>query len=272
MKLSSRKVRQERQGRKGWQERPATPLQMILGQFAFQRRVVQSSSLRLFAFFAPFARGHVISSGADETFLSQRTPRTPRPRRMARATRHSVANDSRSVRLPAADCSKLFFAYLCVLCVLCERPGYPATLEAIPLSFDAQDPPFVPRPRFRGTRPVIMADCSRRDTPLPLPPLGRHRPILRDHKLWSLSGYCYNPGMSTMQEILDAAQALPSAERARLIHALWETVSPLDWAPPDDDWVAEAQRRSDAYDAGEMTASPWPEVRARARRQAGLDG
>ncbi|MAG92181.1 MAG: hypothetical protein CMJ48_00300 [Planctomycetaceae bacterium] len=77
--------------------------------------------------------------------------------------------------------------------------------------------------------------------------------------------------MTTVQEILDAAQALPSADRARLIHALWETVSPDDWAPPSDEWIAEAQRRSEAYDAGEMTASPWSEVRQRARRKAGLD-
>ena len=77
--------------------------------------------------------------------------------------------------------------------------------------------------------------------------------------------------MGTVKEILAAAQALSSAERAQLIHALWGTVSPDDWAPPDDGWIAEAQRRSEAYDAGEMTASSWSNVRERARRQAGLD-
>jgi putative addiction module component (TIGR02574 family) len=77
--------------------------------------------------------------------------------------------------------------------------------------------------------------------------------------------------MATVQEILDAAQTLPSPERARLIHALWQSVSPDDWTPPSDEWIAEAQRRSEAYDAGQMTASPWSEVRQRARRQAGLD-
>ena len=56
--------------------------------------------------------------------------------------------------------------------------------------------------------------------------------------------------MATLQEIFDAAQALPSAERAQLIHALWKTVS-------QDDWIAEAQQRSEVYDAGRMTASPW---------------
>ncbi len=77
--------------------------------------------------------------------------------------------------------------------------------------------------------------------------------------------------MSTVQEILDAAQALPVADRARLLSALWGAVSPEDWAPPADDWVAEADRRSAAYDAGDMTAAPWSEVRQRSRRKAGLD-
>jgi putative addiction module component (TIGR02574 family) len=77
--------------------------------------------------------------------------------------------------------------------------------------------------------------------------------------------------MTTVQEILDAAQALPSGERAQLIHALWESVSPNDWALPSDEAIAESQRRSQAYDSGEMTASPWLEVRQRARRKAGLD-
>ena len=78
--------------------------------------------------------------------------------------------------------------------------------------------------------------------------------------------------MTTVQEILDAAQALPPAERAQLIYALWDTVSSEDWALPGDDWIAEAQRRSDALDAGQMSASPWAEVRQRVRRKAGLDG
>jgi putative addiction module component (TIGR02574 family) len=78
--------------------------------------------------------------------------------------------------------------------------------------------------------------------------------------------------MATVDEVLNAAQALSSSERAQLIHALWGSVLPEDWVPPDEDWIAEAQRRSEAYDKGELTASPWPEVRERARRRAGLDG
>jgi putative addiction module component (TIGR02574 family) len=81
-----------------------------------------------------------------------------------------------------------------------------------------------------------------------------------------------NPDVTTIQDILNAARALPPAERAQPIHALWDTVSSDDWAPPGNRWIAEAQRRSQEYDAGRMTASPWPEVRERARRKAGLDG
>ena len=77
--------------------------------------------------------------------------------------------------------------------------------------------------------------------------------------------------MTTLQDILDAAQDLPSAERAQLIHALWDSISPDEWTPPSDAWLHEVERRSKALDDGRMTTAPWPEVRQRARRQAGLD-
>ena len=77
--------------------------------------------------------------------------------------------------------------------------------------------------------------------------------------------------MTNMNEILTAAQSLPASERALLIARLWDSVSPVDWVPPDSQWIAEANRRSDAYDSGEMTGSLWAKVRERARREAGLD-
>lgn len=77
--------------------------------------------------------------------------------------------------------------------------------------------------------------------------------------------------MTSMNEILTAAQSLPASERAKLIAALWDNVSPTDWVPPDAQWVVEANRRSEAYDAGEMTGTPWAEVCERARGKAGLD-
>jgi putative addiction module component (TIGR02574 family) len=73
----------------------------------------------------------------------------------------------------------------------------------------------------------------------------------------------------SFDDVLGAAQELPPTDRIRLIQALWDTVPIEDWPRPSDEWVSEAQRRSAEFDAGRMTASPWPEVRARARREAG---
>jgi putative addiction module component (TIGR02574 family) len=78
--------------------------------------------------------------------------------------------------------------------------------------------------------------------------------------------------MATFNDVFDAAQALPPTDRLRLIDALCDNFPPSEWPPPSDEWIAESQRRSAAYDAGEMSASPWPEVRTRARKKAGLDG
>ena len=69
--------------------------------------------------------------------------------------------------------------------------------------------------------------------------------------------------MTTLQEILDAAQSLPVGQRVELIDALWETMPPTDSPPPSAEWIAEAQRRSEELDAGRMTSAPWPEVRER---------
>jgi putative addiction module component (TIGR02574 family) len=77
--------------------------------------------------------------------------------------------------------------------------------------------------------------------------------------------------MTTVQEILDAAQALPTGDRAQLITALWDSVTADDWTPPNDAGIKEVQRRSEAYGSGQMTAAPWSDVRERVRREAGLD-
>ena len=77
--------------------------------------------------------------------------------------------------------------------------------------------------------------------------------------------------MGAFDDVLGAAQDLPPTDRIRLVHALWETVPPDEWPAPSEEWIDEAQRRSAEFDAGRMAASPWPEVRARARRKAGMD-
>ena len=78
--------------------------------------------------------------------------------------------------------------------------------------------------------------------------------------------------MTSLDEILVAAQSLPPSDRAFLITALWDKLSPDEWAMPSEEWIAEANRRSDALDRGELPGTPWSEVRQRVRRKAGLDG
>lgn len=78
--------------------------------------------------------------------------------------------------------------------------------------------------------------------------------------------------MTTVQDILAAAQALPAPDRIHLLHELWNSLPPESWSAPNEDWLAEANRRSDAVDAGKMTTESWTEVRTRVRREAGLDG
>jgi putative addiction module component (TIGR02574 family) len=77
--------------------------------------------------------------------------------------------------------------------------------------------------------------------------------------------------MPIFDEVLEAVRSLKPSDRLRLVDVMWDDVSPLDWPQPSADWVAEARRRSEEFDRGEMKAAPWPEVRDRVRREAGLD-
>jgi putative addiction module component (TIGR02574 family) len=56
--------------------------------------------------------------------------------------------------------------------------------------------------------------------------------------------------MTTLSEILVAAQSLPPAERIVLITTLWDEMPPEAWSPPSTAWIEEANRRSDALDRG----------------------
>jgi len=78
--------------------------------------------------------------------------------------------------------------------------------------------------------------------------------------------------MTSLNEIITAAQALPPSDRAQLIASLWEKSSPEEWVAPDAKWIAECNRRSEAYSTGEMSGSSWADVRERARGKARLDG
>ncbi len=78
--------------------------------------------------------------------------------------------------------------------------------------------------------------------------------------------------MTTFNDVYDAVRTLPAADQVRLIEAIWDHLPPDEWPAPSEAWIAESQRRSAAYDAGTMSASPWPDVQRRARQRAGLDG
>ena len=75
-----------------------------------------------------------------------------------------------------------------------------------------------------------------------------------------------------LQEIIDAARTLSPAERLWLVDAVWDDEHPENWPVLSPEWLAEVQRRSAEFDTGRMKASPWEDVQARVRRQAGLDG
>jgi len=74
----------------------------------------------------------------------------------------------------------------------------------------------------------------------------------------------------TLQDVLDAARRLAVDERKQLFEALWADHAPENWPAPSEEWIAEINRRSAAYDAGQMTAAPWTEVRDRARHKASV--
>ena len=78
--------------------------------------------------------------------------------------------------------------------------------------------------------------------------------------------------MNTIDDILAAVQALPSAERIRLVGLLWDRLDADEWQRPNQEWIDEANRRTDAIDSGTMSTDSWENVRNRARRKAGLDG
>ena len=81
-------------------------------------------------------------------------------------------------------------------------------------------------------------------------------------------GYVRSSEYARFEDVLTAAFDLTPIDRLRLVDALWDNSPPSEWPMPSKEWIAEAQRRSAEYDAGRMSAAPWPEVRERARRTA----
>jgi putative addiction module component (TIGR02574 family) len=66
--------------------------------------------------------------------------------------------------------------------------------------------------------------------------------------------------MHTRKEVLNEALALPPVERAALIEELLSSFDFPDRERLDRLWVAESEDRIDAYDRGELTASPLESV------------
>ena len=69
------------------------------------------------------------------------------------------------------------------------------------------------------------------------------------------------------EELIAQAKLLPAEERELLLLRLQVELAP-DAADPEIEagWIAEAERRLDAVDRGEMRSVPWDEARQRLGR------
>ena len=73
---------------------------------------------------------------------------------------------------------------------------------------------------------------------------------------------------TSVEQVLDAALALPDGERVEIVEALIASFQPED-RPFDESWREVIQRRSDELRAGLVTPVPWAEVKNGAREKAG---
>ena len=79
--------------------------------------------------------------------------------------------------------------------------------------------------------------------------------------------------MSNYDSVLSAANQLTPPDRLRLIDALWDTVPAEAESEFSAEWLAEIERRVDAYRSGQEATIPWSQVRdeALARIRRGQD-
>jgi putative addiction module component (TIGR02574 family) len=73
----------------------------------------------------------------------------------------------------------------------------------------------------------------------------------------------------TMENVLNAALALPNEERVELVEALIASLQPEDRPPFDESWREVIRRRSAELRSGQVAAVPWDEVKRLAREKAG---
>lgn len=84
---------------------------------------------------------------------------------------------------------------------------------------------------------------------------------------WFLGPAEYNGSMTTADEILSAAMALPPEKRAQLAEQLLHS---LDEQPEiDPEWAREIERRITDLDEGKVTAIPYDQVKAELQKRIG---
>jgi putative addiction module component (TIGR02574 family) len=87
-------------------------------------------------------------------------------------------------------------------------------------------------------------------------------------RMWSgdhFRGICMN---TSVEQVLDAALALPDGERVEIVEALIASFRPED-QPFDDSWREAILRRSAELRSGQVKPVPWAEVKSGAREQTG---
>lgn len=80
--------------------------------------------------------------------------------------------------------------------------------------------------------------------------------------------------MPNRDEIAQQALALPPDDRAYVAELLERSLAAGEFATPEIAvaWIAEAERRAEAIDRGEMPVSDWREVMARLRNRHATAG
>ena len=73
--------------------------------------------------------------------------------------------------------------------------------------------------------------------------------------------------MPTCESLPTDASRLLVEGRIRLMVGIWETLPDEALPPIGDEWVAEIQRRSAEYDAGQAVTVSWDQVKAEALRR-----
>lgn len=73
---------------------------------------------------------------------------------------------------------------------------------------------------------------------------------------------------TTVEQVLDAALALPDGERVEIVEALIASFR-TDDRPFDESWREVIQRRSAELRSGQVTPVPWADVKNGARENTG---